>query len=81
MSFPFSFFENLNRISKPEYVPNEQDVLRARLNSTKSKRLYSKERNKEEKILKLYNNVLSLVCLMWEVKDQKGENGFIVLMQ
>jgi guanine nucleotide-binding protein subunit alpha len=34
MSFPFSFFENINRISKPEYVPNEQDVLRARLKTT-----------------------------------------------
>lgn len=30
----FSFFDNINRISKPDYLPSNEDILRARIKTT-----------------------------------------------
>lgn len=33
-SFLLSYFENMERLLKPDYVPDEQDVLRSRVQTT-----------------------------------------------
>jgi hypothetical protein len=81
-NFTCSFFDEVARISAPEYIPTEADVLRAR---TKTTGIYETRFTMGQLSIQyvyptdraLFVADVNIVCLMLVVKEVSERNGYI----
>lgn len=83
--FCFSYLSALDRISQPNYVPTQDDVLRTRVKTTGIVETHFTYKDLHFKYYCLFHCQNRKICVRWflecsmsVVKDRRGKNGFIV---
>lgn len=79
----YSFFDEVNRLSAPDYIPNEADVLRAR---TKTTGIYETRFTMGQLSIQYVVDcspekleLTNPACSMWVVSEVNGRSGFTAL--